>query len=579
VKKDDGDRPFSFCIQGRTNSLGFPLNGITFDRNCFKRIILIKDENGTPSSLSSETGGNFMAALKFRSLLLSFMPVVFAGFFTTTSAITEQFRAESDKKIDSLRKGDITICVKDPAPVSNAQITVKQLKHHFAFGAALPWSPLKKDSAAAYARTFLKYFEWATPENEMKWAYNEPSDSCGNFLEMNFSDADSLVNWCRRNGLKVRGHNLFWNEKPDWQPGWVKCLDTADFRAAMKQRIDSAMTHFKGRVENWDIINEIVHGPTGQVEIPGYYAKHTGDTSIFSWIFKNARAIDPTVKMAVNEFCIIEKCSALRDYVNMTNKIEHEGGKIDIVGLEGHFGADMNRLDYTRKIDSVAEATNHKEIWLTEVDFAVTVNMEDSLEEVMRTAFSHKDIGGLMLWMWWEGNRWRSYYTSCLVDSGFRELPLGARWRKMKDSLWTTTTSGGTNASGEYKFRGFYGIYEVTTVNGAATRKDTVNFRPDSALTFNVPKVSGVLRRMNTGFEAKTVLFNGKRVAIKVIGNQSQPLFLSTYSLSGKVLNKAPITFTASVGICTEIPTGCYVYRIGTENETYYVDKGLNLRR
>jgi endo-1,4-beta-xylanase len=463
--------------------------------------------------------------------------------------------------------------------VSNAQITVKQLKHHFGFGAALPWAPLKKDSAAAYARTFLKYFEWATPENEMKWAYDEPSDSCGSFLEMNYSDADSLVNWCRRNGLKVRGHNLFWNEKPDWQPGWVKCLDTADFRTAMKSRIDSAMTHFKGRVEQWDIINEIVHGPTGQVEIPGYYAKMTGDTSIFPWIFKKARAIDPKVKMGVNEFCIIEKCSSLRDYVNMINKITREGGDINIVGLEGHFGANMNRLDYTKKIDSIATGTNHKEIWLTEVDFSITENKEDSLEEVMRTAFSHKDIGGLMLWMWWEGNRWRSYYTSCLVDSGFRELPLGARWRKMKDSLWTTNMSGATNASGEYKFRGFYGVYEVTTMNGTVSRKDTVNFKPDSALIFNVPNLSGVLTPGAIGFTEKTVSLNGKRVMVKCVANPTEPMFLSTYSLSGKLIKKTLIDFNNTLGICSEASIGCYIYRIGTANEVFYIDKGMNLRR
>jgi hypothetical protein len=396
---------------------------------------------------------------------------------------------------------------------------------------------------------------------------------------MNYADADSLVNWCRRNGLKVRGHNLFWNEKPDWQPGWVKCLDPAAFKEAMKTRIDSAMTHFKGRVEHWDIINEIVHGPTGQVEIPGYYAQHTGDTSIFSWIFKNARAIDPNVKMGVNEFCIIEKCSSLRAYVNMINKISREGGDINIVGLEGHFGGDMNRLDYTRKIDSVAEATNHKEIWLTEVDFSVTVNKEDSLEEVMRTAFSHKDIGGLVLWMWWEGNRWRSYYTSCLVDSGFRELPLGARWRKMKDSLWTTTVSGVTNASGEYKFRGFYGAYEVTTANGAVTRKDTVSFKPDSTLTFNVPNMSPVLRPSDKGFTEKTVQFNGGKVMIRFASGQMEPIFLSKYSLSGKLLGKMPVLFNSAMEICPKDPTGCYIFRIGTEKETFFMDKGLNFRR
>jgi hypothetical protein len=197
----------------------------------------------------------------------------------------------------------------------------------------------------------------------------------------------------------------------------------------------------------------------------------------------------------------------------------------------------------------------------------------------MRVAFSHKDIGGLVLWMWWQGNRWRSYYTSCLVDSGFRELPLGARWRKMKDSLWTTNATGVTNASGEYKFRGFYGAYEVTITNGAARRVDTVNFKPDSVLTFSAADPSAVLLPGTAGFEGKTILFNGKKVVIKLTGNQTEPVFLSTYSLSGKLLNKTPIAFTAETGIRPAVPAGCYIYRIGTGSASFYMDKGLNLRR
>jgi hypothetical protein len=101
-------------------------------------------------------------------LACSFLSV--CGLFSSSLAqLTPQFKAETDKKIDSLRKGDITISVKNPTPVSGAQVTVKQVRHHFGFGAALPFAPLKRDSAVAYGKTFCKYFEWATPENEMKW--------------------------------------------------------------------------------------------------------------------------------------------------------------------------------------------------------------------------------------------------------------------------------------------------------------------------------------------------------------------------------------------------------------------------
>ena len=48
-------------------------------------------------------------------------------------------------------------------------------------------------------------------------------------------------------------------------------------------------------------------------------------------------------------------------------------------------------------------------IWLTEVD-VLDKNMQqraESLEAVMRIAFSHPNVNGMMLWAFWEKNSWR----------------------------------------------------------------------------------------------------------------------------------------------------------------------------
>jgi endo-1,4-beta-xylanase len=497
-------------------------------------------------------------------------------FFAAFAQLTEQFKAETDKKIDSLRKGDITILVKNPNPVAGAQVTVKQVRHHFGFGAALPFAPLKRDSAIVYGRTFSKYFEWATPENEMKWQNTDKSDSCGTCWDPDYSEADSLIAWCHRNDLKVRGHNLFWNEKPDWQPGCVLCMDSAQFRAAMKLRIDNAITHFKGKVDQWDVINEIIHGGAGGglVVVPGYYAQMTKDTNIFSWIIKNVRAIDPNVQLAVNEYQVIEHTSDWRVYTDMIKQMKNSGGDIDIVGLEGHFSSLMNRADYSKKIDSIAINTNHKPIWLTEVDFQFTVGKEDSLEELMRYAMANKDIGGLCLWMWWQGNRWRESYTSFLVDSSFREVPLGARWLKMKDSTWTTNTSGTTAANGEFKFRGFYGKYAITTKYGAFEKTDTASFVPGSPLTYTPSStLSGFPMVQN-----QTVMLNGKKIMLQIPEAKMRHAYLSTYSLSGKLLTKTLITPHRSGCLSLKPAVGCYVVRIESGKEIFLTAKWLDLQ-
>ena len=56
-------------------------------------------------------------------------------------------------------------------------------------------------------------------------------------------------------------------------------------------------------------------------------------------------------------------------------------------------------------------------IWLTEVDVLEKDPMKraDSLETVMRTAFSTPGVQGLILWSFWGYSSWRGPYTS-LVD-------------------------------------------------------------------------------------------------------------------------------------------------------------------
>jgi len=74
-----------------------------------------------------------------------------------------------------------------------------------------------------------------------------------------YDDADYLYEFCRSNGIKVRGHCIFW-EAEEWQPAWVRSLDPFTLRFAVDNRLNSAVGHFKGKFEHWDVNNEMIHG-------------------------------------------------------------------------------------------------------------------------------------------------------------------------------------------------------------------------------------------------------------------------------------------------------------------------------
>ena len=100
-----------------------------------------------------------------------------------------------------------------------AGIDVRQLRHHFGFGSAIAINAMHIPN---YTEFFKENFEWAVFENEAKWYANEPSP--GN---VDYSDADRLYQFCEENGIKVRGHCIFW-AVDEHVPGWVRSLNTEE---------------------------------------------------------------------------------------------------------------------------------------------------------------------------------------------------------------------------------------------------------------------------------------------------------------------------------------------------------------
>lgn len=465
-----------------------------------------------------------------------------------------------------MRDCEITV-INNGRAVSGAPIEVKQLRNHFGFGGTLRrWG--FDTLPGVYGERFLQYFDIATPENEMKWEYvhkgNERNDPA------NYERADFMFDWCLEHDILVRGHNLFWNEKEDWLPEWARSLPTSDFKVAMKERIDDAMGHFKGKVIQWDIINEICHGINGSFPNPTMLEEKSGDPNIFSWILDESRKIDPDPEFVINDYNLITGNAA----DNFINKVSPLGNKFDIIGAEGHFGNQMDKNAYEGMINYLSQQLN-KPVWLTEVDFTLTISQApDKVEELMRTCFANPNVEGLIMWVWLKRIMWRENISSYFADSLGNETESGRRWRSVREE-WKTNKSGTTNESGKFGFNGYQGKYQVT-INDEI---DTFYLEPGSetkAVEMDITATAAHASRL-TGLKSVSLRLNGNVIRLTVRADLKR-LFLTTFSLSGEKLSGRPLSIgRGDDGISVSTASGCHMYRIGTGRQTLHTGKIMRI--
>jgi endo-1,4-beta-xylanase len=146
-----------------------------------------------------------------------------------------------------------------------------------------------------------KHISSITAANVMKPLTLAPSEGT-----YNFGPADMLVDFAQENGIEVRGHTLLWHASA---PEWFFEGDRTDvqaYRALVKQRLETyitnVVTHFKGKVYAWDVVNEVTGDDPTQPyrhDSPWYLAL---GPDYIEYAFRAARAADPDVQLFLNEY-------------------------------------------------------------------------------------------------------------------------------------------------------------------------------------------------------------------------------------------------------------------------------------
>ncbi|MGW0078160.1 endo-1,4-beta-xylanase [Streptomyces cellulosae] len=195
------------------------------------------------------------------------------------------------------------------------------------FGVAIASNRL---SDSTYASIANREFNSVTAENEMKIDATEPQRG-----QFNFSNADRIYNWAVQNGKQVRGHTLAWHSQ---QPSWMQSLGGSSLRQAMIDHINGVMAHYKGKIAQWDVVNEaFADGSSGARRDSNL--ERTGS----DWIevaFRTARAADPNAKLCYNDYNVENWTWAKTQAMyRMVKDFKQRGVPIDCVGFQSHFNS------------------------------------------------------------------------------------------------------------------------------------------------------------------------------------------------------------------------------------------------
>jgi len=86
------------------------------------------------------------------------------------------WRTAAEARIEKIRKGDLTVVVKDKAgkPVRGAEVSIRMRKHAFLFGTAVSGTAfssqrLSAEDLARYKQEIVQLFNFSVMENETKW--------------------------------------------------------------------------------------------------------------------------------------------------------------------------------------------------------------------------------------------------------------------------------------------------------------------------------------------------------------------------------------------------------------------------
>lgn len=395
----------------------------------------------------------------------------------------------------------VLILDKNGKPLCNTKVKINQINHEFLFGCggfeALSYANMPTDESASLTGASGKIFDRAVIEDRMnKWLnlFNFgtlPFYWGGYETEEGKPDIQGRLNaakFLQSKGVVVKGHPLCWHTAC---AQWLLKYDNKTIFQKQIERIYRDVEAFKGVIDMWDVINEVVIMPIYDKydNAVTRICKEKGRVGLVKEVFNAAYKTNPNGTFLINDFnmssnyeILIDGCLNSGAQINTIGLQSHQHQGIwgkekqdEVLSRFEHFGLPIHFTENTIVAGPLvaSEITDLQDAHYD--DDAATAEYElmqaDALEQQYRNLFeNHPLVQAITNWDYGDG-AWLNAPSGVIRKDGSLK-PSYERLYKLIKEEWHTSLSLSTDNNGYVEVSGFKGKYEVITEDNDAKKAE-----------------------------------------------------------------------------------------------------------
>src|SRR5690554_5794200 len=380
------------------------------------------------------------------------------------------------------RKRTVTIKVlkEDKTPLQNQELNINQINHKFLFGCngfeIIPYANNKledrdREYTEKYIDRFLDLFNFVTLP--FYWARFEPEQGKPRTEELS-----NTAKWCKEHNLIIKGHPLSWHTLA---PKWLLNMTNEEIIDELIKRIERDVKDFKGLVDMWDVINEVVIMPVFDKYDNGLtrICKELGRINTIKMEFEATHSTNPEAILILNDFDISPA------YDILIEGCLEAGIEIDIIGIQSHMHQGYWGVEKTEWVLERFSRFNipihfsETSILSGELMPAKYTDLNDyqvkewpstpegeerqakQVVEFYKTLFAHPLVEGITCWDLLDG-QWLNAPSGLLREDCSPKPAYEELYRLVKGEWWTEERALLTDSQGRVEVTGFPGEYQLT---------------------------------------------------------------------------------------------------------------------